>query len=274
MTYSTLGSIVKYPFSSSCTGKKGKFGFFCTEQDNYQRIAYEMGIPALPPLPTQPQETLRYARHPLVYLVEAADDICYEIMDIEDAHKLKLISYEETKNLLLGFLNDEEQGRIFKRIADEDIFDENERVVYMRACVIGKLESECVRVFIDHEDDILAGTFEGSLIKALPETIRTAYERCATLSVNRIYNSKPVLDVELSGYKIIETLLSTFTEAAIHPDRFHSKQLLNLVSPQYDIRHPELQTRIMAVIDYLCGMTDVFALDIYQKINGISLPIV
>ncbi|MBQ8452945.1 MAG: deoxyguanosinetriphosphate triphosphohydrolase [Prevotella sp.] len=271
MTYSTLGSIVKYPYSSSCPSKKGKFGFFYSEADTFRKIADEMGIIET----SSPTEgAFRFVRHPLVYLVEAADDICYEIMDIEDAHKLKLISYEETKELMLAFFDEMDQKRILKRIEDEELTDENERVVYLRACVIGKLENECVHVFTDHEEEILAGTFEGTLIKRTPENIRKAYERCAELSVERIYRSKPVLDVELSGYKIIETLLTTFTDAAIHPERFHSKQLLNLVSPQYDIRNPNLESRIMAVIDYLCGMTDVFALDIYQKINGISLPIV
>ncbi|MBQ1398136.1 MAG: dNTP triphosphohydrolase, partial [Clostridia bacterium] len=105
MTYSTLASIVKYPFSSSAASKKGKFGFFFSEQDYYQRIADEMGIIRL----SKEGEALRYVRHPLVYLVEAADDICYEIMDIEDAHKLKILTYEETERLLLSFFNDEEK---------------------------------------------------------------------------------------------------------------------------------------------------------------------
>ena len=90
MTYSTLASIVKYPFSSSLAGKKGKFGFFNSEAETFQRIADEMGIICL----SAPGEPLRYVRHPLVYLVEAADDICYEIMDMEDAHKLKILSYD------------------------------------------------------------------------------------------------------------------------------------------------------------------------------------
>ena len=102
MTYSTLASIVKYPYSSSAASKKGKFGFFSTEQQTYQKIADEMGVICL----SQPGEPLRYARHPLVYLVEAADDICYEIMDIEDSHKLKILTYEETAHLLLQVSSD------------------------------------------------------------------------------------------------------------------------------------------------------------------------
>ena len=270
MTYSTLASIVKYPFSSSAASKKGKFGFFFSEQDYYQRIADEMGIIRLP----KEGEALRYVRHPLVYLVEAADDICYEIMDIEDAHKLKILTYEETERLLLSFFNDEEKKHIKSRIHEEGVLDPNEKVVYMRACVIGKLENECVNTFFDHEDEILAGTYEGSLIDHISEPQAKAYKQCATLSVERIYRSRPVLDVELSGYKIMETLMVQMIEAVTHPQRFYSQQLIGRVSSQYDIHAEDLETRIMAVIDYIAGMTDVYALDVYQKMNGISLPIV
>jgi dGTPase len=270
MTYSMLASIVKYPCSSSASGKKGKFGFFYEERAIYRKIADELGIICL----SEPGEPLRFARHPLVYLVEAADDICYEIMDLEDAHKLKILSYEETAQLLLGFFEEEVRKNILQRIIDEGLTDNNEKIVYMRARVIGLLESECVQVFVNHEEEILSGTFQGSLIDHISELPREAYKTCAALSVKRIYKSRPVLDVELSGYKIMETLMGHFIEAVRHPDRFYSKQLISRVSSQYDIDSPDLETRLMAVIDYISGMTDVYALDVYQKICGISLPIV
>ena len=270
MTYSTLASIVKYPHASSAAGKKGKFGFFQSEQEYYQRIASELGIIRL----SADGEPLRYARHPLVYLVEAADDICYEIMDLEDAHKLKILSYQETEHLLLDFFEEDIRQKILKRITEEGLEDPNEKVVYMRACVIGKLENECVNAFIDHEQEILGGTFTGSLIDHISERQREAYRRCAAVSVQRIYRSRPVLDVELSGYKIMATLMQQMIEAVMHPPRYYSQQLIDRVSSQYDIGAPDLETRLMAVIDYIAGMTDVYALDVYQKINGISLPIV
>lgn len=270
MTYSTLASIVKYPYASSAAGTKGKFGFFQSEQPYFQRIADEMGLLRR----SNEGEPLQYVRHPLVYLVEAADDICYEIMDIEDAHKLKILSYPETEELFLGFFDKETQQKLLQRISDENLQDPNEKVVYLRACVIGKLENECVNTFLDNEEQILAGTFEGSLIKHINQQQRDAYKRCSQLSIERIYRSRPVLDVELSGYKIMATLMEQMTEAVMHPDRFYSKQLIDRVSTQYDINAQELETRLMAVIDYIAGMTDVYALDVYQKINGISLPIV
>ena len=270
MTYSTLASIVKYPYSSECAGKKGKFGFFSFEQEAFQRIADDLGMLRL----SAEGEPLRYARHPLVYLVEAADDICYEIMDIEDAHKLRILSYGEASGLLLGFFSDEARKNILDRIEEEGITDNNEKIVYMRACAIGLLESECAKAFVQHEQEILAGTLQGSLIDHVAPLVRDAYRHCTEVSVQRIYNSKPVLDVELSGYKIMETLMDTLIEAATAPGKFHSEQLRKRFSSQYDINSDDFATRVMAVIDYISGMTDIFALDIYQKIQGISLPIV
>ncbi len=270
MTYSTLASIVKYPHSSLCAGKKGKFGFFCFEEEYFRRIADELGMIRL----SADGEPLRYARHPLVYLVEAADDICYEIMDIEDAHKLRILSFDETMKLLLGFFDEVHRQKIMQRITDEGITDNNEKVVYMRACAIGLLESECARTFVENEQAILDGEFVGSLIDHVSPLVRDAYKHCTNVSFERIYNSKPVLDVELSGYKIMETLMETLTEAAVSPEKFHSEQLRKRFSNQYDINSNDFETRIMAVIDFISGMTDIFALDIYQKIQGISLPIV
>ena len=270
MTYSTLASIVKYPYSSSAPSKKGKFGFFYDGKDAFRTIADELGLICI----SDPGEPLRYTRHPLVYLVEAADDICYEIMDLEDAHKLKILSYNETSELMLGFFGEDVRKSILNRIIEEGVSDDNEKIVYMRACVIGLLEGECVKVFCDNEQEILNGSFEGSLIDHISSIPNEAYKKCASLSVSRIYKSRPVLDVELSGYKIMETLMTHFIEAVRYPERFYSKQLISRVSSQYDIDSPNLETRIMAVIDYISGMTDIYALDVYQKICGISLPIV
>ena len=122
--------------------------------------------------------------------------------------------------------------------------------------------------------EILDGTLEGSLLDHVESPVRQAYHRCTQLSYEKIYQSKPVLDVELGGYKLMETLMETLVAAAVNPDRFHSKQIIRRFSSQYEIKSPDLQTRLMAVIDYISGMTDVYALDIYQKMCGISLPIV
>lgn len=268
MTYTTLASIVKYPFSSDLAGDHAKFGFFRSEIADYQRIANELGIPRR----ESEEGSYRYARHPFVYLVEAADDICYEIMDIEDAHKLKILNTEETQGLLLGFFDDERQRHIRETMLH--VNDTNEQIVYLRSCVIGCLENECVKVFLEHEEEILEGTFEGTLIDHIGETPRAAYRACEKMAYAKIYRSKDVVDIELAGFQVITTLLDLMLEAVCHPEKAYSQLLINRVSQQYDIRAARLYDRTMAVLDYISGMTDVYALDLYRKINGTSLPVV
>lgn len=269
MTYTTLAAIVKYPSSSNASPKKGKFGFFTEEKEVFQRVANELTIPCL----HENGSELRYARYPLVYLVEAADDICYEVMDIEDSHKLKILSFDETQNLLLSFFSSERKAQILQRIEEEELTDKNEIVAYYRANVIGTLISACVKVFVDNEEKILSGTFEEALMKHIDKHLYEAYQHCVRLSIKQIYNSSPVLNVELSGYKIIQTLLHSFVNAALEPQKFYSQQILKQFSEQYDITNEDLNVRIMAVLDYISGMTDLYALNIYQKISGISLPL-
>jgi len=273
MTYSTLASIVKYPFSSSVAGKHGKFGFFESERPYFARIADDLGILRRNGSHHEGSQGVAFCRYPLVYLVEAADDICYEIMDIEDAHKLKILTFDDTRSLFLAFFSPEAREKLEARIAAEGLSDDNEKVAYMRARVVGLLQQECVKAFMENEELILRGVFEGSLIDNISAEPLAAYRRCQDVSWKRIYNSRPVLDIELSGYKIMETLMRQMVGAVMHPERFYSKQLIKRVSSQYDINALRLDDRIMAVLDYISGMTDIYALDVYQKINGMSLPV-
>ncbi len=266
LTYSTLASIVKYPFSSSLAEGKSKFGFFTTEEQAFRLIAEELGIKQLSDNP------LRYARHPLVYLVEAADDICYEIMDIEDAFKLKILSYEETRQLLMGYFSAEKQERMNETM--KIVSDKNEQIAYMRSNVIGLLTNECTQAFLDNEEKILSGTFDGPLIKHISQLPAEAYQQCARLAYERIYRCRDVVDIELAGFKIVGTLMELMIDAVLSPEKAYSQLLINRVSSQYNMRSPELFDRIQAVLDYISGMTDVFALDLYRKINGNSLPAV
>lgn len=265
MTYATLAAIVKYPYSSALSPKPGKFGFFETEKDDFLRIARELGMPC-----TVTPQGVSSVRHPLVYLVEAADDICYEIMDVEDAFKLRLLSAEETISLFMDFFDAQTQRDILA--AYPATTDKGDHIAYLRSCVINALERACVKVFVDHEEDLLAGTFEGSLIGRLPSPLREAFGNVGQLARRRIYNCKEVTDIDLAGYHIIYTLLDLLTEAVLAPEKAYSRLLLSQASPQYELTHPSLTCRIMGVLDYISGMTDVFALDLYRKINGHSLP--
>lgn len=265
LTYSTLASIVKYPYPSFYITKP-KFGFFYTEEEHFATIARQLGIPMV----TMGNGHERWARYPLVYLVEAADDICYEVMDIEDAYKLRLLSYEEASELLLGFYDEGHRKALSE--AHPDVTDEGERIVYYRSCAINALERECVKAFLDHVDEILEGKFEGALIDHIGQPMKRGYQQCATLSRTRIYKCKEVTDIDLAGYQIIYTLLELMTDAVLHPEKSYSQLLLQQVSSQYDILSESLETRLRAVVDYISGMTDVYALDLYRKINGQQLP--
>lgn len=265
LTYSTLASVVKYPFPSFFVTKP-KFGYFSTESQQFAAIAEVLGIPRF----SLGNGHERWARYPLVYLVEAADDICYEIMDIEDAYKLRLLSYAEASSLLLRFYPEEKRKQLETNYPDVD--DEGERIVYYRSCAINALERACVKAFLDNEEAILAGTFEGALIDHIEDVMREGYRHCAEVTRCKVYNSKEVTDIDLAGYQIIYTLLRLMTDSVCHPEKSYAKLLLKQVSSQYDICSDDIATRLMAVIDYVTGMTDVYALDLYRKINGHQLP--
>lgn len=268
MTYSMLASIVKYPYESSAAIKPNKFGFFCTEKESFRRIANELGLKQLP----APNGLLSYARHPLVYLVEAADDICYEVMDIEDAHKLKILTHEEVMRLMLNFFQGSERNH--KLQVMQTIADPNEKVAYLRSCVIGCLVDCCAEAFVENEQSILDGTFNGSLLSRIRPAQREAYEECNALSWAKIYCAPDVVDIELAGNRIITFLMEKLIHAVRFPHLNYSRLLLSKVPVQYDVNSADLFTKVQAAIDHVASMTDVYALDLYRRLNGQTLPAV
>ncbi|MDR1592640.1 MAG: deoxyguanosinetriphosphate triphosphohydrolase [Prevotellaceae bacterium] len=264
LTYSTLASIIKYPYESQYAGEKKKFGFFQSETDAFQRIASELGIIK------NPYDEHRYARHPLVFPVEAADDICYQIMDLEDAFKLHIFQFDETRDVLMSFLPQKRQERA--KTVLHSIRDLNEQIAYLRSTVIGCLIDACVETFIQKETDILSGHFTQPLIEQIDKPLRLAYDRCAVLAKEKIYNSHQALDIELAGFKIVSELLEVLINAVTHPQKSYSQHLLRRIPAQYNTAANTLYERIQAVVDYISGMTDLYALDLYRNINGISLP--
>jgi len=194
------------------------------------------------------------------------------MMDIEDAHKLKILSTEETIGLLMAYFDDERQNHLMRTF--KIVKDRNEQIAYLRSSVIGLLIKECTNVFVENEKAILNGEFNSTLIKEIAQRPACAYKNCSELSFERIYRSRDVLDIELAGFRVITTLLDLMINAVMEPEKAYSKLLINRVSEQYNIKAPALIDRVQAVLDYISGMTDVFALDLYRKINGNSLPAV
>ena len=219
LTYSTLASIIKYPYASIYSGKKGKFGFFQSEEGSYLQIAQELGIGHNPEAPD------KFLRYPLVYLVEAVDDT-------------------------------------------------NEQIAYLRSCIIGLLVDECSRVFLENEESILNGTYSTPLISNICDQAKQAYANCSATAYKKIYKAKEVLDIELAGYHIFSHLIDSLTEAVMNQEHAYSKLLLQRIPEQYDTNAPTTYGKIQCVLDYISGMTDVYALDLYRKITGMSLPAV
>ena len=264
MTYSTLAATVKYPYSSLHAGERGKFGFFESEQMIFEKIADELGLVR--------KQDGRWARHPLCYLMESADDICYQIMDIEDAHKLKILSTDEVKSLMLGYFSDERVSHMQESMKRLD--DPNEQVAYLRSNVIGALVKGCAEVFCSHEEAILDGSFAGTLIEHAEPRLAEAYRRCSRAAWDKIYCAKYVVDVEIAGNRIITYLLDTLLQAVLYPTRNFSRLMLSQIPRQYDTSAPDLYGRIQSVLDHVSGMTDVYALDLFRRLNGDTLPAV
>lgn len=264
MTYSTLASIVKYPWTSENAAEKHKFGFFSTEEEDYRKVAAELGIPEISPGV--------FARHPLVYLMEAADDICYQIMDIEDSHRLGILSTDEVKGLLLAFFTPEERGR--KERGMRYLDDPNEQVGYLRSNVIGEMVGSCAEVFAANAEALLSGKATGPLVKLMDPRLSDAYKECSATAWSKIYNAPDVVDVDIAGNRIITYLMDTLMDAVLNPEKNFSRLLLLKMPRQYNIHGEVLFERVMGVLDHVSGMTDVYALDLFRKLNGHSLPAV
>ncbi len=267
LTYTTLASIVKYPFESVLT-EKPKFGFFQSEKSIYSRIANELGLIQLSENPA------KYVRHPLVFLVEAADDICYQLMDLEDAHKLKIHSFDQTRSLLMEFFDQQTEAKQINRINEtlKLVSDPNEQIAYLRASVIGKLVKQCVDVFWEKQGEILSGSFQKPLIDSVQPASLAAMNTIKKVSVKNIYNDRSVVEIEISGYQIIGTLVEVFTDAILNPKEGFSRKLIQLMPDQYGGNHESTYEKVQAVVDFVSGMTDLYALDLYRKIRGINIP--
>ena len=266
LTYSTLASLVKYPFPATAFPDKKKYGFFQSEAETFAKVASELGVPLLD------ANKNVYARYPLVYLVEAADDIAYQLMDLEDAHKLRILETQETENLFLQFFDKEKDAGFFKMRESvyKEVTDTNERIAFLRAIVISRLINETVSIFMNHHQEILEGSFEGSLIKHLTGSSGKAMKAVQKLSIEKIYRHPDVISIELAGYNILGTLLDEFVPAVIEPKSDYHKKLLSLIPGQYQINSASMYNKIQTVLDFVSNMTDLYAVKLYKDIKGIT----
>ncbi|MEO6833495.1 MAG: dGTP triphosphohydrolase [Chitinophagaceae bacterium] len=275
LTYATLASIVKYP-SSSLEGfdkKSGsiatkKSGFFDSEKESFYKMANALGL----------LQDIRYdsvfCRHPFVFLVEAADDICYRVIDLEDAHRLGILSLDGFKKLFLPFFEREGGYDSLERIEStlNSIVDENQKVQFIRARWIGLMVNKLKGVFLDNEEHLLSGTLNESLLDILPENLLGLMTAINEYSLKNVYRYKGVLEIEVAGYHVIGGLLKSFVDAVLQPNAHRGKQLLQLIPRQFLVEGNSLYCDVQSVVDFISGMTDLYALDLYRKITGISIP--
>lgn len=275
LTYSTLAAIVKYPCSSTDGFTKGsistkKSGFFDSEVNTFEDLAQTLGIPR------KANGEHVYARHPFVYLTEAADDICYRIIDLEDAHRLQITSLETIKDLFLPFFENEEGydsiGTVLRTL--EKINDANKKVEFIRAKWIGLMVKKLSDIFISREQELLDGTLESDLLKCLPEREQKLIDAINAYSVKDIYNYRSVVEIEIAGYNVIGGLLKEFVQAVLYPKASKSGKILKLVSKQFPIDKDgsSIYKNVQSVVDFISGMTDLYAIDLYRKITGITIP--
>lgn len=262
LTYPTLASIIKYPRPS--IGVK-KFGYFQQDEETFTGIMRTLGIPE-----TDPKRG-EYARFPLVYLVEAADDICYQAMDVEDAYRLGIFSYDETRDLYMEYFDPSADAQTYEGLnrVCQAVTDRHEQVAYMRTLLIALLVREATRIFADNIDDILDGKFEGSLISHLTGRPRMAMDKMANTAVERIYRHQSVAQIELTGFAIIGTLIDKFIGALLNPDIYYSSLILPFIPEQYRVpADAPVYDKIMSAIDTVSGMTDLYAVDLYKRVKG------
>lgn len=264
LTYACMAAMIKYPFASTERTRKGKYGFFQSEKDAFKSIVTETGLTC-----TDSAHGI-YARSPLAYLMEAADDIAYMIMDIEDAYKLGILSFDETFDRLSSFF-DGHNLEIFKTKLDsvkDVVTDSNELVAFLRAMSINHLTTRTSEVFLSNLDAIMNGRFEGSLVKNLPEKIETEYEESSNMSVRKIYNNRSVVKVEITGYNVLKTLVEEFLQATMEPNSNYSRKLLQLIPEQYKTETDSTYDKCRSTLDFISGMTDLYAMDLYKLIKG------
>lgn len=273
LMYVTLASILKYPCASSEINKsvmhRKKYGYFQSDKAAFDEVVKEFGL-------LRDGDSVP-VRHPFVYLVEAADDICYRIIDMEDAHRIGILSRAEIENAflpLIGELSDATETLPKTKEVLSKIGDNNEAISYLRAKCIGALISRVTEVFFAHLVEILSGTFNSTLVDEVEKQCPTL-TAITDISVSRIYNHTSVIEVELAGYNVMSEILSVFVHAVLERNRTAlQKKCLHLIPTQYNLAFDNVSPyeKTMGVLDFVSGMTDGYATEMYRKMKGIDIP--
>ena len=272
LTYTTLASIAKYP-CEAIAKKKGhvnrkKFGFFQSEKQTFQNIANATKMIV------ESEEPMIFKRHPFVWLVEAADDICYNIIDMEDAHRLGIISTADCENLFMDLIKSVNE-KDAKRSAEKLLLfsNKNERISYLRAKVINALINKSTELYQLHFSEIIDGTLNKALLDIF-KSESESFQEVERFSIEKIYGHRSVVEIENAGYNVMYELLNHFIPPIIKEKserKGFEKKALQLIPSQFIYEDGTVYEKVLGVLDFVSGMTDNFATDLYRKIKGIDI---
>ncbi len=271
LTYSTLASIAKYP-CEAVAKKKGvlhrkKFGFFQNEKETFLDIAKETGMIQ------ESKDPVIFKRNPFVWLVEAADDICYNIIDMEDAHRLGIVSTSDCENLFFDLIRsvDSSTERVERKLPS--LTNKNERISYLRAKVINSLIVKAIELYQSNFDAILHGELDQALL-SMYQKENPSLQEIESFSIAKIYNHKAVVEIENAGYNVMYELLNHFVFPVLKESseiKSYDKMALKLLPEQFVYADGSSYQKVLGVLDFVSGMTDNYATDIYRKIKGIDI---
>ncbi len=264
LSYATLGAFMKYPKESLPKKPTNhivdkKYGFFQSEKEMFSAVASDLG------LIKRSETDLSYNRHPLAYLVEAADDICYTIIDFEDGINLGLIEEDYALEYLIKLV----KGRIITKNYNA-LQTTEDRVSYLRALAISTLIDEAASIFMKNEADILEGKFETALLDVSQYKAQIA--DIINLSIKKVYRSKEVINKEIAGYEILNQLLNAYGNLAlnVYNDSLsnYDKLLQNLLPETVSLSNESLYNNLLSVCLFISKLSDTNAMLLHKKLKG------
>lgn len=270
LTAAVLAAFTKYPCSSdtpTTTRSTKKFGYFQADSALFHEVATRSGMIRRAAI----SGSGAWHRHPLAFLVEAADDICYRIVDVEDGARMGCISYSEAEELLIDLVHAGDKNRLASLNAKE-------RIEFLRAKSIGRLVEEMAEVFLAHEPALRNGELDQELLAHTSH--HSALERIQTLSYDRIYVARQAMEIESAGYEVLAGLFDLFCGAvdrtALKCPIGRDRSILQLLPRQFlaadGLPDPDPYLRRLQIADFIAGATDSYAVSTYRKLKGIVLP--
>jgi dGTPase len=272
LTYSTLATFIKYPTRSNLSGNKQKasekkHSFFAADESTVEKIFDRLGIPKKSPG--------MWPRHPFSFLIEAADDISYLIIDFEDGYRNRLIEYDTIYEQFTMII-EAYDGKVLEKV--DAITDKQNKIGFLRSKAINSLIHQAADVFIANKDEILNFAYDSPLLDSIESKHTTDHIR--SIADNELYNTRSVAEIEVAGFEVITGLLDIFITSFLGNGKSGiSKKVKRLIPDEYyygscgskdDIYNG--YHLILNISEYICGMTDSFAIDLFRKLKGIEIP--